>query len=307
MASKKSKLFNPNVSFFSLTIVWVTFILITGIALLLIIIANSSINYQLCGSAECYNNFITLFKLPLGILSLLIPIGAIFAVQHRSEQSIAQIKTSEGQNNFVNYYKHLEEFGKYLKTKSIDTKVHANQSHAVIFEEGRNGDFNISESIQKFIETVSSEIYLKLKAIEVGSVNGLDNNIVISTNFQEIEIKLKVLNEKFHVIPQNRTIFSILRKKFALTDISERANFFKAETQRLIKLLSFCHSYTPPVSMQAISNLPSEIGFTELEGNNYLDFKLDDCGSDGKSLIVTVESTRSSTTVGVPTITQNSI
>tara|TARA_R110002167_G_scaffold234711_1_gene439997 strand:- start:9344 stop:10261 length:918 start_codon:yes stop_codon:yes gene_type:complete len=305
MASKNSKLFNPNESFFSLTIVWCTLLLIVGIALTLIAIANYGSINQLCGSTECFNNFITQFKLPLGIISLLIPIGAIFAVQHRSEQSIAQIKASEGQNNFVNYYKHLEEFEKHLKSRSIDDKVRVNQTHAVIFQSSRDGNFNITDNIQEFIEINFSEIYIKLKSVEKDSGNGLENNEVISSYFREIESKLNKLNKKFHVIQNRSTLTSIVIKNLTLSDVNQKVTNLKIETLRLMKLFSFCHTYTPPVSMQAISKLPSDVAFTELEGTNYLDFKLDDCGSDGKSLIVTVESIPSSSTVGVPIITQN--
>lgn len=266
MTGMNSKLFNPNVSFFNLKIVWGTFFFIVVIALTLIAIANYGSNNQFCGSTECYNNFITKFKLPLGILSLLIPIGAIFAVQHRSEQSIAQIKASEGQNNFVNYYKHLDEFEKYLKSRAMDGKVRVNQIHAEIFQESRDGNFDVTYSIQKYIEINFSKIYILLKSIEKESKNGLENNELMNSYIRLIESIFNDLQKRLHIIQSKSTLAPIIIKSLTLSNVNHKINYFKSETVRLIDILSYCHTYTPPASMQAISKLPSEVSFTELKG-----------------------------------------
>ncbi|WP_311064063.1 hypothetical protein [Halomonas sp. DWK9] len=64
---------------------------------------------------EGVNGFLVIFKLPLGILALLFPAIALVAASHRSEQTKRQIVISESQNNFANYYKHLEEFEKLVE------------------------------------------------------------------------------------------------------------------------------------------------------------------------------------------------
>ena len=272
MTNSDSKLFNPNVSFFRLAIVWSTLFFIVGLSLLLIAIANYGTNYQLCSSTDCYNNFITQFKLPLGILSLLIPLGAIYAVQHRSEQSLAQIKTSEGQNNFVNYYKHLEEFEKYLKSKAIDTKVYVNQTHAEIFQGSRDGDFNILNSTQELIANKYLEIYIMLKNIEKMDIEDIEQNKAIDKNFKGIESKINELNNKLNVIPKKLTLKSIIVSPLKIVDINAQINYVRRETLQLITLLSFCHTYTPAANMKAISNLASKVDFTEVQNCKYLNF-----------------------------------
>lgn len=277
MKNKKLKLFDPNTSFFNLLIVWGTFFCIMVIALTLIAIANYGSNYQFCGSTECYNNFVTQFKLPLGIISLLIPIGAIFAVQHRSEQSIAQIKVSEGQNNFINYYKHLEEFEKYLTSKSINTKLVINKAHSKIFEKSREGNFDISDNLTNHIKVNFNEIYTKLKYIEEESESALDKNKISRLPFSEIESIFQSLFEHLSVVQTKRVILNLIAKDLASDEVKNKINIFKNKTVLLIDILSFSHSYSIPSTMQAISELSNNLGYDEINGITSLNFKLNDC------------------------------
>lgn len=66
-----------------------------------------------------FNKFVELFKLPLGVASLSIPLGALVASHHRSVQSASQIYAQESQNVFSNFIKHKEYFGKYLDEEKI--------------------------------------------------------------------------------------------------------------------------------------------------------------------------------------------
>ncbi|EJG1583068.1 hypothetical protein CIF45_RS22770, partial [Vibrio parahaemolyticus] len=108
-----SKYFNPHKSFISLPALWGVVVALSLFSLVLafIIVANSELDVDL--SFTGFNNFLTVFRVPLGILALIIPIVALLAANHRSEQTKEQIRVTNQQNNFANYYKHIEEYEKY--------------------------------------------------------------------------------------------------------------------------------------------------------------------------------------------------
>lgn len=79
-------------------------------------------NYYACFTSDCINNFFTLYKFPLSIMGIGIPLSAIAAAIHRSEETSLQIRTSQNQldetlkqNQFNNYIKHKEEFIELLE------------------------------------------------------------------------------------------------------------------------------------------------------------------------------------------------
>jgi hypothetical protein len=93
------------------------------------------------------SNFLVYFALPLGIAGLSIPLGAICASQHRTLQTAKQIDAQEEQNKLSNYYKHIEEFHKYIKecesesTRNIDlASFNYRTFHRKIFSELRKGN-----------------------------------------------------------------------------------------------------------------------------------------------------------------------
>lgn len=114
---RKSKYFDPGKSFFELVPVRVvggSIILLAAVLFVWIIFySNNELRINL--SYEGLNHIFTAFKLPIAILALLIPFGALFAANHRSEQSRYAAELAESQNRFSNYYKHVDEFTKYLE------------------------------------------------------------------------------------------------------------------------------------------------------------------------------------------------
>ena len=69
------------------------------------------------GTAAGWNYAIfTRFKVPLNIISTTAIILGFYVTIHRSKQAAHIIKQSTSQNNIANYYKHREEFFKYLDT-----------------------------------------------------------------------------------------------------------------------------------------------------------------------------------------------
>lgn len=113
--------FNPNKSFFKLPVVWGVLGIITAVSLYITIKISSNLtgleaekNLTFIG----FNNLLTYYKVPLGVFATLIPILAVLAANHRSSQTLAVIVATNEQNRFGNYFKHREEFEKYL-TKNL--------------------------------------------------------------------------------------------------------------------------------------------------------------------------------------------
>jgi hypothetical protein len=164
---KEYRVFSPNKSFFQLGIVWLTITLIVITSAILIYGLTTTEDYTGCMSTKCYEVFLTAYTLPIGVLSLLIPFGAIYAAQHRSELTIKLIKTSEKQNNFSNYYKHLEEFKLFLEEKNILNCIsNYRQLHLSFFPGIKSGDDQISNQIRTDLVSSFLIVYSKLKDLE---------------------------------------------------------------------------------------------------------------------------------------------
>lgn len=88
--------------------------LISGVSLLAITVLSNE-NSNFCMTSECINNFFDLYKYPLSIMGLSVPLTAIVAALHRSEEAHQQIEETLKQNTFNNYIKHKEEFLKLLE------------------------------------------------------------------------------------------------------------------------------------------------------------------------------------------------
>ena len=158
----ESKHFSPTQSFLHLKIVWLVIILLFSIALVIsiVIIKNTQIGWDL--SANGFNNFISLFRFPLGILTLIIPIVALLAANHRSEQTKEQIRVTGLQNDFANYYKHLEEFIKYVdKQERLKNLAGARYIHKMLYPNAQEGKYGICENLHLTI-IKANEIPLQL-------------------------------------------------------------------------------------------------------------------------------------------------
>ncbi|ELI1839073.1 hypothetical protein RQV73_001740 [Vibrio fluvialis] len=146
----KNKLrFDPQKSLIELKILWfvVGGFICFATVVALIVGMNSQItpDYSYAG----FNHALVVFRVPLAILALIIPIVALLAANHRSEQTKEQIRVANEQNSFSNYYKHIEEFEKYLN-KIWNSKLHTSsprKMHKVLFPNARYGDFSIADSV----------------------------------------------------------------------------------------------------------------------------------------------------------------
>jgi hypothetical protein len=128
----------------------------------LVVTENLCLNW----SVEGFANFLTIFALPIGVAGLSIPLVAVCASQHRSVQSAAQIeatqiqiKAANSQNLLTNYYKHLEEFKKYIEDEiekeEIGIKYSYRKLHKVVFTDIKSGDDKPSSS---FLSNLASQL-----------------------------------------------------------------------------------------------------------------------------------------------------
>ncbi|MBN7820535.1 hypothetical protein [Bowmanella yangjiangensis] len=69
-------------------------------------------------SSAGWNNFIEIFKFPIGALAAAIPLTALVAANHRSKQTAESLRRNSINQSFSNYFKHREEFFKLLEQLS---------------------------------------------------------------------------------------------------------------------------------------------------------------------------------------------
>jgi hypothetical protein len=133
------------------------------------------------------------FKVLFYIAGLSIPASGIYAAIKRSEETNHQIKLSENQNNFNNYYKHLEEYKKTLEAEcdrnNLELNIHPNQMHKFVFPDF---DFEIPEP--------ASETFNKLSELLLPKP-GLRLQPLFNNNTEEEIIKTSNLASQIHKEP----------------------------------------------------------------------------------------------------------
>ena len=167
---EKNKAFDPEMAFFDLPIVRMTF----TIACLTIIISSSLIGVftesEISLDMTGFNGFIEMFRFPLGAFALFGGLFAFYATNHRSEQNKrAMFLTNQSidlarvQNRFSNYYKHIEElesyFGRHVSGGAEENQIKVksewfrsvecrfNTLHTKLYPKAKSKGINYSESI----------------------------------------------------------------------------------------------------------------------------------------------------------------
>lgn len=184
--------FNPEKGFFKLRVVWlsISILMLIAICISVIILANSELTQDL--SYNGFNFFLSAFRFPLGVLALIIPVVAVLAANHRSEQTKEQIKVTNLQNIFSNHYKHIEEFKKYVESLEIEKMddIQIRRMHKKLFPLSHEGHHDIDkELINELIKTCHSiEEQLKNEdkkisiAISLSKIDFLNNSFLITNN-----------------------------------------------------------------------------------------------------------------------------
>jgi len=157
--------FDPDTTFLDLPIVRITITLILFLAVVSSVVIFTSDPRPLVLTSDGFNEGVSYLKVPLGLLTVSIPLLALLAANHRSaqtkqqmqltrnqiERTDNQIKLTLDQNKFANYYKHIEVFEKFCKDrfespgKFLFKNVRALHNH--LFPNAREGDFKASPDV----------------------------------------------------------------------------------------------------------------------------------------------------------------
>lgn len=107
-------------------------------ATLSVLISLSTNASELCFEPECIQRFFYIFKFPIAIAGLSLPLIAMVAAIHRSNEASLQIKISSAQyeealknNRFGNYLKHRESFEKLIDSY-CSTTYHGNRCKIMV-------------------------------------------------------------------------------------------------------------------------------------------------------------------------------
>lgn len=283
--------FDPNKSLLTLPIVIWTFGITLFFSLFVMVCIIFTSNLVFDFTSDGFNRFINYFKVPIGIVSLNIPLIALFGANHRSEQTKAQLTLSKSQNNFANHFKHLEEFEKYCsnalerqKTQRkedvenekaakergrfvnsrflelitelpLSTHVHPDfrrRLYAIIYTESKKGNFNTSP---QYIESIDKFI------------NDIINisQIFKSTPSEEFAAALTQIRQKTKIFAASNFIsfsgfygeseIQILDKKIPLS--SDCISGFLRDVFSLVSeinyLLEFDISYEPSALIKSVN------------------------------------------------------
>lgn len=257
----KKKLFDPEKSLISLGIFKATILIhiTVALALSIAIIYNSDLSPNF--SYEGVNFFVEVFRAPLAILALIIPMVALLASNHRSEQTIAQIKSSTSQNTFSNHYKHLEEFEKYCNTLfSEDNKIsRPRHLHRIIYSNSQRGSYEIAQS---FIDKTEQHITTCLELIRKLNTPEMKEWV---TALDQLTTKLRAFATENHIyIKTASTSSQVSFKDITLHipdgDIRNILIVFFMQ----IKILKKAVEFAPSASFEAVTNKISEVNVSRI-------------------------------------------
>lgn len=148
--------FDPHTSFLKLPSFWAPFLII--IAIFAFLCWKVSFDEHLVFSRSwTVQNMYDWFKIPFWVLALLIPVVGLFNANHKSEQAKAAMELTKSQNNFANYYKHMEEFSKYIDSIIGQEAAPTNFAnyrplHSLIFPLAHKSDYSVSKLTEQYIE-----------------------------------------------------------------------------------------------------------------------------------------------------------
>lgn len=251
---KKFVRINPLKSFTELPIFWGTFISLSILALIstILIIINSNLEWLL--DYKGFNYFVEIFKVPLSIMALMITFVAILATMHRSSQTKELIIITNKQNSFSNYYKHIEEFEKYMDSVFSHSTVickNLRLTHRYLFPNSVDGDYSIDRDFLFVIENKFSVCkYLLTKFNQDGeySVHKLifETYLNIDNVFSLLHMQIDRGGKRLNV--DGKMIVAPEFIKGFIYDIISAASI-------LIQILSFDHLIFIPSSLMLMTKL----------------------------------------------------
>ncbi|MCF7535380.1 hypothetical protein [Pseudomonas petrae] len=183
--------FDPHTTFLKLkAVVYVVATIFALAATVTFTIVCFTSGLKLNFSSQGWNNALEIFKVPLGLLAVAIPLIALLAANHRSVQSKAQMELTQFQinhtqtNNYVtNYYKHVDEFQKYLgshhfgfteEKEGHPEVAYPRKLHKTLFPEARRGILTVDK---EFIITFIADLEKILSITSVFEASYYDKRL----------------------------------------------------------------------------------------------------------------------------------
>lgn len=256
---------------------------------LLGVTAYSNSDYSFCFSSDCINNFFTLYKYPLSIMGLGVPLSAIAAAVHRSEEASLQIRTSQNQleetlkqNKFNNYIKHKEEFIELLERIELicnckfNDPLHLykqifpkNSYRKVSFSAHGIGDFNFLPN--KFLRDLKGNLW-DLVTILYDQASGPERlmDAFFIVHGMTRTLKLSRAKETQHSVTSNKLIWpdnfsatSFGNLKYIIQSLASFSSFEEPDSEKRNNARTLMDSQgsgkTKLSNMMAIDNLASGI------------------------------------------------
>lgn len=205
--------------------------LIISIMLAILIASFSELSIALPNKANI-DFGIEFFKVPILIASLVFPLGAVAIANHRSEQNAATMALQRSQNNFANYWLHLEKF-----TEEVDKVgrrgffLSIRELHDNLFPNANVGDITLNhEFIDKYLQylDIVSKKLKEIKSIELNTYLKYKNSTSNNT-FKELKHeRQQFLNVYFSDLRENEhytTLIVDTKKKLVETIEYIKNNF----------------------------------------------------------------------------------
>lgn len=216
---------------------------------------------SLARSPEGMNNFLQMFKLPLGIASLALPIVAVVAANHRSMQTAQQIKAQNSQNIFSNHLEHKDFFAKFIDERKPfgSLTIQTARLYEALFPKAVDGDLKPNQAL--FREILTDVRYTLIAISHQISANISTKNFTLpsvgeSTLRNRTRALEKLLSEK--LIPIEATEINDLHE-----DPVDSLNRFQRKlytlTTGLVKCANFHRYYMPEQEAEEIVELCSEL------------------------------------------------
>lgn len=198
-------------------------------------------NLQWSLTPKGMNNFLTLFKLPIGIASLSLPLAAVVAANHRSMQTAKQILEQNSQNVFANHLQHRSYFFKFIEDFKPfkDIEVSTPKLYENLFSMAVNGYLDPNKlALNGFLSDIlatNSGINKELNAIFQ------NNEIIIESD----EIKSLIGNYHVHreIFTGTKLSFDEIEKKNPYQLIVETIDELDIMVDALIMCANFHRNY----------------------------------------------------------------
>ncbi|WP_163936309.1 hypothetical protein [Paraferrimonas sp. SM1919] len=158
-----------------------------------------------------WSNFISHFKVPLSLITLLVPVIALIASLHKSKQTQLQIEISEHINKMNLHFKYKEEFKNFIarskKLIFIQDK-HSEYIYEIMFPHSKNGVFDGVNPLEiDFIpfpdkKEAIAKVLKRFKLLESRLPSDLVNKVYTyeNPNNEQIDLELEKIYRNIGVL-----------------------------------------------------------------------------------------------------------